>query len=155
QVIGAATALTLGAGVLSYLTDVRPPSQGELRIDPNGAHEGWFSALERRSSRATASAEITRTFASGDSRHDVKLLATLESRRLDGRVAERPLLVEDEAGQAVRRIDFGPPAALRARDTSGAVALQDRWTASDRTTLEGGVRVDFGTLGGGLATGRI
>ena len=95
-----------------------------------GWRRNWFASVERHAIRYSVAASWDRTLSLGRHGHALGVTANMASQRLRGSVAESPVLVEDERGRVVRRVEFGAPSTLtgerRARRADGARRL-DRW----------------------------
>jgi hypothetical protein len=142
--------LSLRLGMLTHSFHLRPVGDGLTTIAPRGWAGGSFSALDRYSSRLQASAEWTEAFGSGAGRHELTTLLSFRSEGLQGTVDERPVRILDHAGRTLREITFGAPARVTAHASSVAAALRDQWQINDRLQLDGGVRLDRSSLGGGF-----
>ena len=73
--------------------------------------------------------------------HTLTLRARAASQRLRGTVVESPVLVEDDLGRVVRRVEFGPSATVIASDRAGAAWLCGTYGTSGtsyKLTLERG-----------------
>ena len=142
--------LTLRLGGLSHSFHLRPVGGGLPTITPHRWAGGSFSTLDRRSSRLQASVEWTHPVETSSGRHELTVLASFRSERLDGSISERPVRIVDATGRTLREITFGPPSTLTARATSADVAVRDLWQVNERLQLDGGLRVDRSSLGGGV-----
>ncbi len=150
HVLGPASLLTVRVGVLSHAAAADPASLQPSGLTPLGWSGAWFSTFDRRASRLGASVAWERSVGAGTpGTHDVTVEAAYADARLRGAVTERTVDVTDAAGALVRRIRFGAPGALAASAGRASLAVRDSWRVSGRLRLDGGVRVDWTSLGGG------
>jgi hypothetical protein len=105
--------------------------------------------------RYTAVAAWERVKTLGRHTHDVTLSGEAAWRRLNGSVDEAPVRVQDLDGTVVRAVDFGPAAAIGARDRSAAFVARDVWQLSRRLTIDGGGRVDGSAEADTRPSGRV
>jgi hypothetical protein len=139
---GSSTLLTMRVGVLSHDSRLIPNGVGPARLSPAGWRGNWFSRLARDAVRYSLSSTLERTIRSRRGVHDVTVFGSLHAQRMSGSVSMTPVVVENDGGTVVRTVDFDRPTSLSAHDWPYGVAVRDVWKASNRLTLDGGVRVD-------------
>lgn len=150
RVLSPTSLLTLRVGVLAHDTTVTPVSALPAELSPVGWSGASFSALDRRSSRLSASASWQRSLTTASGTQSVTLESTVDDERLQGSIANQTVSVRDLSGALLRQVEFGASAGLSASARHVSVAFRDHWQKSDRLQFDGGVRVDWNSLGGGL-----
>ncbi|MEO8519764.1 MAG: carboxypeptidase regulatory-like domain-containing protein [Acidobacteriota bacterium] len=149
HVLSPTSLFTIRVGVLAHDTTVTPVSTLSPELTPLGWNGASFSALDRRSSRLTASAAWQRSLATSSGTHTVTAEASFDDERLRGSVADQTVNIRDAAGGLVRRIEFGGASVLTATARNLGLAVRDSWRVNDALQLDGGIRVDRNSLGGG------
>ncbi|MEP6592768.1 MAG: TonB-dependent receptor plug domain-containing protein, partial [Acidobacteriota bacterium] len=149
HVLSPTSLFTIRVGVLAHDTTVTPVSTLAPELTPLGWNGASFSALDRRSSRLTASAAWQRSLATPSGSHTVTAEASFDDERLSGSVADQTVNIRDAAGGLVRRIEFGGASVLTATARHAGLAVRDGWRVNDALQLDGGIRVDRNSLGGG------
>lgn len=149
HVLSPTSLFTMRVGVLAHDTTVSPVSSLTPELTPLGWRGASFSALDRRSSRLTASAAWQRSLVTSAGSHTVTVETTFDDERLQGTVANRTVNVLDGTGGLVRQIQFGAGGALAASARHFGVAVRDNWRVSEALQFDGGIRIDRNSLGGG------
>jgi hypothetical protein len=144
-VLSDTSVLTVQASALAHNTSSNPIGEGISFLSPAGWKGNWFAAVDRQSVRYGVKVAWEQTRVIGSASHDFTLAGEVATRRLTGTVDETPIEVYDIDGQLVRRVEFGPRAAIRSSDLPVSLAARDVWQASGRLTLDTGVRVDRGS----------
>jgi hypothetical protein len=145
---------TIQIGVLEHSATLTPTGSGPSYLAPWGWSGNWFSTMERTATRVSATAMWERTATIGARNHDFSLSGEVSARRLSGRIAESPVIVNDVEGRMVRSVEFGGPASFGAHDRPVGLAVRDVWHLTDRLQLDAGARVDHSRHGGGAPSGR-
>ncbi|MEO8257605.1 MAG: hypothetical protein ABI868_09705 [Acidobacteriota bacterium] len=142
SVFGQSMLLTLRAGALSHDSRVRSGGSGPSRLSPGGWRDNWFARVTRTAVRYSVAAALERTIPGRAGSHEITAAGSIRARRMRGSVSEDPVLVENERGDLVRTVQFGPSSALSAHDWPYDVALRDVWRVNGRLQLDGGARLD-------------
>jgi hypothetical protein len=146
---------TIQGGILTRNADGTPQGEQGAQLSPLGWSGNWFADVHRSATRYTAAVTWERLATIGKRSHDFTVALEAGARTLTGRVAERPVQIVNITGQTLRSIDFGAPAAFSAQDRPVGLAVRDVWQATARTQLDGGVRADYSSYGGGAPSARI
>lgn len=146
---------TIQIGVLTRDVSLTPNGVGPSYLSPSGWRGNWFAAVNRTAARYSAVATWERIATLRQRRHDFTVSGEVASRRLRGSVEENAIIVEDGNGRPVRTVEFEPSSTFSAHDRPIGLALRDVWQASNRTQVDGGVRLDHSRHGGGAPSGRV
>jgi hypothetical protein len=141
-ILDASTILTVQLGALLHDAEMTPHGSGTTLLSPAGWRGNWFSSLTRSASRVAAIVTLERSAILRGRTHDVTLGGRLASRRLNGRVVDSPIAVEDDEGRTVRTVSFGPGTTFDVRDHPASLLVRDVWHASDRLQVDIGGRLD-------------
>jgi carboxypeptidase family protein len=145
---------TIQIGVLAHSATLTPAGSGPSYLSPDGWSGNWFASMNRTATRFSAMATWERIATIGRRSHDFSLSGEVAARRLSGRIAESPVIVNDAFGHVVRSVDFGEPASFGAADRPVGLAVRDVWQVSERIQIDAGARVDHSRHGGGAPSGR-
>jgi hypothetical protein len=146
---------TIQIGVLSDVANLTPNGSGPSRLSPAGWQGNGFASISRRAVRYSTVATWERITIVAGKRHDFTFGGEVAARRMRGNVAEGPIVVTDAEGRTVRTVEFGSPSTISAHDRPVGLLLRDVWQASDRTQVDGGVRLDHSHHGGGAPSARL
>jgi hypothetical protein len=149
-----ASVFTIQIGVLAHSVTLTPTGTGPSYLSPDGWSGNWFSSMNRTATRYSATATWERIATIGRRSHDFTVSGEVAARRLSGRIAESPVIVNDAEGRIVRSVDFGGPASFGAYDRPVGLAVRDVWQLTDRVQIDAGARVDHSRHGGGAPSGR-
>ena len=150
HVFDARSTVTVRLGMLTHETTFSPNGgRAAAGYSWAGWQDNWFSSAHRRSTRYNVSATWERSTFTTRGSHDTTLVGDVATQQLRGTVSEQTLFVRDTEGRLVRSVEFGPAAAISAKDWPVALALRDVWSISDRVQLDMGVRMDESHAHGG------
>lgn len=141
-IVDQSTILTVQFGALLHDADMTPHGSGTTFLSPTGWRGNWFSTLSRQASRVAAIVTWERSALLKGKAHDFTLSGRIASRRLQGRVSDTPVTVEDGDGRTVRTVTFGPATAFDVRDHPTALIARDVWHVTDRLQVDVGGRLD-------------
>lgn len=153
-VLGEGSVLTTQVGAFGHRTEIEPNGQGIAVLTPDGWRGNWFATAERRAARYNTVVTWERVMPIGQHQHDFTVSLEAAGRLLEGRVAERPIRVEDAEGRVVRTISFGAPSDITATDRRFSAVFRDVWQFSSRTQLDAGARIDSRRVGGTAVSAR-
>jgi len=155
-VLNNASLVSIRVAVLAHDTTMLPKGEGSARLSPFGWRHNWFAFVERHATRYSVAASWDRTLSFGRHGHALGVTANLAAQHLRGTVGESPVLVEDERGRLVRRVEFGAPSTLTGSDAPVALTARDVWTVGNRLQLDAGARMDRDSSYGAVArSGRV
>src|SRR5262249_39666650 len=108
--------LTIRLDTIGHDATLTPRGRGFSVLSPDGWRGHWFAAVGGNARGVGVALSWGRLVRAAERSHVVT--ATVEGgvRRLDGTVAETPIVVLSEGGEIVRRVEFGPPASITASD---------------------------------------
>ncbi|HQZ39774.1 MAG TPA: TonB-dependent receptor [Vicinamibacterales bacterium] len=149
HVVSPTSLFTVRLGIVAHDTTVSPISTLAPELTPLGWNGASFSALDRRSSRVSATVSWQHSLATTSGTHSVTLESTVDDERLQGSVSNQTVNIRDITGGLLRQIEFGGASVLSASARRLGVALRDNWRVSDALQFDGGVRMDWNSLGGG------
>jgi hypothetical protein len=141
-IVDQSTILTIQLGALLHDADMRPHGSGTTFLSPAGWRGNWFSTITRQASRVAAIVTWERSAVVKGRTHDVTLGGRIAARRLSGRVANTPVVVQDTEGRTVRTVTFAPAASYEVRDHPTSLLARDVWHATDRLQIDMGGRLD-------------
>jgi hypothetical protein len=143
-VLGPSDLLTIRVGMLNHQTTIEPAGRGAALLTPTGWSQNWFAAADTSGLRQSLSVTWDRSAPLWSGTHALSLSTDLRHREMTSTVAHEPIRILDSEDRLVRRIDFGPPADLRADDLLGGLGLRDLWDVTARLQLDLGARIDWG-----------
>jgi hypothetical protein len=146
---------TIQIGVLSDVASLTPNGSGPSLLSPAGWLGNGFATISRRAVRYSTMATWERITRVAGKRHDLTFGGEVAARRLRSNVAEGPIVVSDAQGRTVRTVEFGSPSTISAQDRPVGLLFRDVWQASDRTQVDGGIRLDHSRHGGGAPSARL
>ena len=141
-IVDQSTILTVQVGALLHDADMTPHGSGTTFLSPTGWRGNWFSTLSRQASRVAGIVTWERSAFFKGKAHDLTLGGRIASRRLQGRVNDTPVVVEDGNGRTVRTVTFGPATTFDVRDHPTALLARDVWHINDRLQIDVGGRLD-------------
>jgi hypothetical protein len=146
--------LTIQIGAFRRAARVAPNGNGISFLAPSGWQNNWFISSSRTASRVSGSVAWERITTLGGRTHDVTVSAELAATDLNGSLAENAIKVNDQDGNLVRTVDFGPAETVSAHDFPSGAAIRDVWHVTDRVQLDLGVRADYSRYGGATPSSR-
>jgi hypothetical protein len=150
----AVSLVTVRFGALEHDATLTPVGSGPSYLDPSAWSGNWFSTINRTGRQYSGSVTWDRSVRLRGRTHDLSVTGDLVYRRLNGRVAETPVIVTDGLGRVMRSVEFGAPAAFGASDRPFGLAVRDVWQATARLQVDGGARVDHSRYGGAIPSAR-
>ena len=154
RAFGNSTLLTIRAGALSHDSSIRQNGNGPARLSSAGWHDNWFARVTRTAVRYSLGVALEKTLATPHGTHELSTAIGVRARRLTGSVSEDPVVVDNERGDTVRTVRFGPSSSLAARDWPYEIAVRDLWRVNGRFQVDAGVRVDGINRYGALPSAR-
>jgi hypothetical protein len=149
HVLSPTSLLTVRLGLLTHSMALSRVSALPSELTPLGWSGASFSAFDRRASRLTASAAWQHSLATAKGTHTLTAESTFDAERLQGTVDDQTVNIRDATGGLLRQVQFGAAGTLSAAARHVGIALRDNWRVSDALQLDGGLRVDWSSLGGG------
>ncbi len=154
RALGSSTLLTLRAGALSHDSSIRQNGSGPARLSPAGWRDNWFARVRRTAVRYSLAAVLDKTITTAHGTHDFTAATGVRARHLTGTVSEDPVVVDNERGETVRTVRFGPSSSIGARDWPYDAAVRDLWRVSGRLQVDAGLRIDGVDRYGSLPSAR-
>ncbi len=142
QAFGNSTLLTLRAGALSHDSSIHQNGSGPARLTAAGWRDNWFARVTRTAVRYSLAAALEKTITTSHGTHDFTASTGVRARRLTGSVSEDPVTVDNERGEVVRSVRFGPASSIAARDWPYEAAVRDLWRVNGRVQVDAGLRLD-------------
>ena len=142
-ILGSTDVLTVRVGMVENGTRLSAQNQLPAIVTPLGWNTDWFSSTDHWGNRETLAVSWDRPGIRLAGTHALTTSADAERRAMLGAVADEPIQVEDAEGRMVRLVEFGRPAAFRAADTAGAVAIRDLWLINEHLEGDLGARLDW------------
>jgi Carboxypeptidase regulatory-like domain/TonB-dependent Receptor Plug Domain len=133
--------------VKKFETDVFP-SSGEhaMNFAPNGNSGNYFNRQDRRSTRVEALEIYNFTPPDFAGTHFMKVGVGLTHTTFDGRNRSNTVRILRRDGTISQQIDFVGDGIQSRNTTEFSSFFEDKWTITDRLTLEYGVRLDRDTI---------
>lgn len=145
--------LSIGGGLLQstfagtiVTSGVNPQEVGAMILTPGGNTGSYFSNESRRASRFQwlESWEPKTIHFHGE--HLLKIGSLVSHSENEGQFHPQPVLVNDNQGRLLQRIDFTGIGHFDLSDTEPAIYLQDHWMVNPHFALDLGVRVEGQTI---------
>jgi len=121
---------------------VTSKSTGEMTLTPLGNLGDYFSNQHRRSSRLEWLENYTTRGYHALGLHTLQLGSALSMAENDGRFDAKPVLISDDAGHLLQRIDFTGGTRYNIDDVAPAGYLQDHWVMATHFAVDLGIRVE-------------
>jgi hypothetical protein len=141
-VLGPSQLITVRVGWMRHSTTIAASGSGAAILSPDGWSENWFSTVDTSGARRSASVTWDRAGLSAFGAHTVSLSGGFQQRVMDGTLAHQPIRIQDDDGRLTRLIEFGPPRAISAGDTSGGIGIRDLWDVSTPLQIDLNLRFD-------------
>jgi hypothetical protein len=135
--------LTLRVGVMNHLTNIQPAGNGDAVLRPDGWQQNWFSAVETRGTRPTASITWDRSGIAALGTHTFSVTGDIAYRTMSSAMSHQRIRIEDDLGRLTRSIDFEPLLRpITTHDLRGGAGLRDLWDVTQRLQLDFNLRFD-------------
>lgn len=140
---------TLGSNLLESTLAVKRFSgrvwgqgSGDMILTPAGNSGNYFSEQDRRASRAEWIEMLSLSPISFYGAHNLKFGSSIAGTGNEGDFIARPVLIEDNAGRLVKRIDWVGGHRFDRSDLEGALFAQDHWVIHPRLSMDVGTRFE-------------
>ena len=153
-VLGPSQLITVRVGWIRHTTTIASSGSGEAILSPDGWSQNWFSTVDTSGARRSASVTWDRAALSAFGTHTVSLSGGVQRRVMAARWRISRFGSRTMPDGSTRLIDFGPPRAVAAADTSGGVGLRDLWDVNTQLQLDLNLRLD-GSGGGSAWSPRV
>jgi len=131
-----------------YDADLRAHSDELYRLGVETKEGGFFNRQNRESFRVEWQETYHFIPHIPGGNHSSKLGINFVHNSYDGRYAMMPVEILRASGLTAERLDFGPPASVKIRQTEGAAFFSDKWIIHSLLTLDLGLRLDHDSLTG-------
>lgn len=147
KVFGSGAFLETLFSIKQFDANVTPNSGAPLMNLTTGLNTGsFFNRQDRESRRYEAQTVYTFTPPPFAGAHLMKLGLGISYNTFDGQHSSLPVRILRADGTTARQVDFAGNTALSRNKTETGVYFQDKWSVSDRLTLEYGARYDRDTV---------
>lgn len=133
----------VGFAVNQFRNDEQPLGQQPYVISPEGVSGNYFRTLESLARRYQWIAGLVLPPVRWRGRHEVKIGTDLDRVTYDQSSARRPITILREDGTLSRRITFTDSPGFRKNNFEVGGYVQDRWSLSNRSLVELGLRLDW------------
>src|SRR5262249_19604525 len=145
---------TIRLDTIGHEATLATHGRGPSILSPDGWRGNWVATGRRNARPARVAVSWERVVGLAQRAHAPTITAEGCPGRLRGSVAETPIVVQNEGGEIVRRVEFGAPSVIAASDRLYGAAVRDVWNAHSRLQIDAGLRVDGTTAGGVLPSAR-
>jgi hypothetical protein len=142
-VLGPSQLLTVRLGWMGHDTTIAAGGSGAAVLSPAGWSQNWFSTVDTRGTRRSASVTWDRAGISALGEHTLSLSGAFQVRAMSGTLSQQPIRIEDDNGQLMRLITFAQPGdSIAVSDTSGGAGARDLWDVNRHLQIDLNVRLD-------------
>lgn len=141
--LSSGTLLETGVAFSAYRDRFTPQGDQPYFVTPEGTHGNYFESAADRSVRLQAVANLVLPPAHWAGRHEFKLGADLDRLTYDQSYNRRDYSILREDGTLERKVAFIGNPTFGRKNTEISGYAQDRWSLSDRVTIEPGLRLDW------------
>ncbi len=145
--------LSIGGGVLQSTfantqvsSSIHPQGSADMILSPDGNSGNYYNQQTRRANRYQwlESWKPRTLHFHGD--HQLQIGSVVAHSENDGQFHPQPVVVQDNQGNVIQRIEFRGSGAFDLSDTEPAIYAQDHWMPSPHFAVDLGMRLEGQTI---------
>ena len=145
--------LSIGDGILQstfantqVTSSIHPQTIGDMILSPDGNSGSYFNSQTRRANRYQWLESWKPRTLHWYGEHQLQIGSVVAESENEGHFNPQPVLIDNNQGQLLQRIDFSGSGAFDLSDTEPAIYAQDHWMATSHLAFDLGLRLEGQTI---------